>query len=155
MSELIKLHSHGNSISVIALRRHGIFRKVAHSRSAKTLLKNELSGLKWYESQRKHFPDMSQVSLFKLNGNILDIPIIEGQQVSYEAPLKSTISFVLRALEHYALIWPPGKKGAVHGDLTMDNIFFSEREVFFFDWEHFSEEGEVWGFDAVYLAHVF
>ena len=34
----------------------------------------------------------------------------------------------------------------------MDNIFFSEQGVFFFDWEHFSEEGEVWGFDAVYLV---
>ena len=152
MANLIKLHSHENSISVISLERHGIYRKIAHSHCGKTLLNNELSGLKWYQKQLRLYTNDTKTNLYKLNGNILDIPIIKGQQVSYEVPLERTIGYILRALDHYALVWPPGDKGVVHGDLTMDNIFFSEQEVHFFDWEHFNEDGEIWGFDAVYLV---
>ena len=84
MANLIKLHSHENSISVISLERHGIYRKIAHSHCGKTLLNNELSGLKWYQKQLRLYTNDTKTNLYKLNGNILDIPIIKGQQVSYE-----------------------------------------------------------------------
>ena len=35
--------------------------------------------------------------------------------------------------------------------MTLDNVFISNSKVTFFDWEHFSVNGELWGFDIAYL----
>jgi hypothetical protein len=83
---------------------------------------------------------------------MLDIPELSGKKISYEASMKHTNKFVLRAISHYESVWPKQDKTPVHGDLTLDNILFEGEQINFFDWEHFTYDGEVWGFDAVYLA---
>ena len=152
MGELLKLTSHGNSISVLRLKRHGIFRKFANSKESVSLLQREYDGIKWYSTNQTLASKLPSKLSLQLNGHLLDIPEINGNQVSYEASLSYTKPFVLKAIEHYTLVWPREEKAPVHGDLTMDNILFNDKEVNFFDWEHFSFKGEIWGFDIVYLA---
>ena len=39
----------------------------------------------------------------------------------------------------------------LHGDLSLDNVIFSEKGPIFIDWEHFQENAAPLGFDSLYL----
>jgi hypothetical protein len=152
MGKLLKIGSHGNSIAVLFLHQHQIYRKFAHSKKAVNALKQECEGIKWYAQQQSlENSKLDRLSL-TLNGHMLDIPELPGKKVSCEASINCTGKFILKAINHYNSVWPKLDKAPVHGDLTLDNILFYGERVNFFDWEHFNKDGEIWGFDIVYLA---
>ena len=153
MPELIRESSHENQISIIYLRNERVYRKISRTDSGRLLLKNEGEGIKWYGD--KNGDDeflLTCTSWDTKTFTRLDVNSISGVQVMYINSIIYTFPFLESCLEHYCSLWPNEDVVPCHGDLTLDNVIFTEqREPVFFDWEHFYEDGECWGFDMAYL----
>ena len=151
MASLLRSSSHGNGVAVIADRGGTAFRKLGHGPAAAAYLERDYRGIQWF--RRIAQIDGAEPSLIKgETSSLLVVPALPGRQVSVEADSTITQKYVIRALQYYRDIWPNGDQVPFHGDLTLDNILFSEEAVCFFDWEHFNNDGLFWGFDALYLA---
>ena len=151
MTDLLRSSSHGNGVSVLYVSDGPKIHKIADSFNGNSYLKNDFAGIKWYARQAKLQGD-APVLHTSSEMALLKIPMLDGARVSVEAPLVDTAVYVKRALDHYAQTWPRENRVPYHGDLTLDNVLFTDVSVRFFDWEHFDDVGLFWGFDAMYLA---
>lgn len=153
MPELVRDSSHANGISVLHLEGAGIFRKITRSKNGKVLLNNEHAGISWYRRLRNESGSPLSPTIWE-NGSFtrLDINRIEGFQALYTNSVTVNQSLLEACLVHYLDTWPRQHSVPCHGDLTLDNVIFRDKhDPVFFDWEHFSEHGECWGFDMAYL----
>ena len=151
MSEIIRDTSHGNNISVISLKNIGIIRKIAFSNHSRFYILKEKHGLNWYQNLIG-----KEILLIKDFVNLndyakLDINYLDGFTINYVAPLRKTYFYVNQCINHYERNWPKRQLVPIHGDLTLSNVIFKNNHPIFIDWEHFSDEEFVWGFDIAYL----
>ena len=112
-------------------------------------LKNELNGYSWYLKRLKR--KNINIKVKSIKQNYFEIPLILGKKINFWKRiihLKDRVSIILN---HYKEIWPNKLLVPYHGDLTLDNIIFTDdRKVLFIDWENYSEKEE-WGLDLVYF----
>jgi hypothetical protein len=157
MIELIRNCLHGSEIATyIATTANGKkINKVACTISGIDNLKREIEGWNWYQRIRSSTNSgiLATIIIEKKNYLKIQIPFINGYKGDVNAGLEANEKLAEKAIRHYCDIWPyiPGKNAALHGDLSIDNIIFNNDEINFLDWEHFSEAGAPWGFDAVYF----
>jgi len=152
VTTLLRSSSHGNEVSIIYLKKPDIFRKVSHTNIGKKYIDREDRGLKWYSNlvsiPSKHFireywetDNYSRIDLYR----------IKGKQINYNSSLLNNENALNLCLDHYNNLWPQDDVVPCHGDLTLDNVIFSDSGIKIIDWEHFFIEGEQWGFDIAYL----
>ena len=153
MPELVRDSSHSNGISILHLENAGIFRKISRSKQGRNLLHNESAGINWYRHARGDSDSLLSSTLWETDTfTRLDIKRIEGFQALYTDSVSVNQGLLEACLAHYLDTWPRQSRVPCHGDLTLDNVIFLEKnDPVFFDWEHFSGHGECWGFDMAYL----
>jgi len=152
MPELIRDSSHGNQISVIYLEDLEIFRKISRNGKGRQLLQAEHKGIHWYAGRSVSKPNPLNSEIWDTDlFTRLDIEKVSGIHIDYNASLETIFPYVEKCLDHYLELWPRKVTVPCHGDLTLDNVIFTDDAPIFFDWEHFSPEGECWGFDIAYL----
>ena len=151
MSEILRHTSHGNNISVISLKSLGIIRKIAFSNYSKFYILKEKNGLYWYQNLIneelifiKEFVNLKDYAK-------LDINFLDGFTINYIAPLRKTYFYINQCVDHYVKYWPKRQFVPIHGDLTLSNVIFNNKDPICIDWEHFSDEQFDWGFDIAYL----
>lgn len=153
MTELIRNSSHGNNIDVFYISIMGVYRKVSRDAFSKKYLINELDGYNWYADQQNKVKNFYiKDCFFSNNYSRLDIVEIKGNVLNYMVPISLSRAYVYEVIEHYISVWPKEINVPFHGDLTFDNIIFTNNGVQIIDWEHFSVSAECWGFDIVYLV---
>tara|TARA_Y100001968_G_C18968470_1_gene531125 strand:- start:100 stop:627 length:528 start_codon:yes stop_codon:yes gene_type:complete len=83
----------------------------------------------------------------------LDMSLFKGNSVCYRASLRKTRPYVKSMIKHYFEVWSKEKYVPCHGDLTLSNIIFNKNFCpRIIDWEHFNEQGNIWGFDICYFV---
>tara|TARA_Y100000590_G_C15644760_1_gene986404 strand:+ start:172 stop:837 length:666 start_codon:yes stop_codon:yes gene_type:complete len=134
------------------LNKPDIFRKVSHTEIGKKYIYRENQGIQWYSNLISK-PSNLFIKDYYENGNYsrLDLNRIKGKRMDYNSSLTKNEMGLNLCIEHYNDLWPDNKIVPCHGDLTLDNVFFSGSKITFFDWEHFFADGEKWGFDIAYL----
>ena len=152
MTTLIRSSSHGNEVSIIYLSKHNIYRKISNTKVGNKYINNENEGINWYSNRKSISPHKYIKSYWKGEGNSrIDLYRINGKRKNYNASLTENESALNKCLDHYIDQWPQKNIVPCHGDLTLDNVIFSNSGIIFFDWEHFFIDGEEWGFDIAYL----
>ena len=151
MPFLHRRSSHGNKIAVIEFGSSNLIRKVTSERSSVHYLEKEHSGILWYQTI-SNLPS-THLTRFLSRDEYwhLDFPKYEGTSFPYLSTLDVSADYATRVIDHYFSCWPKTSIAPCHGDLTFSNILFTEERVTFIDWEHFSVDGEVWGFDLAYF----
>jgi len=150
---LIRSSSHGNNVSSIYIGDNDRFRKVSYIDNGIKLLRKEKEGIDWY-CRKSHYKNY--VEDYYDNGHNfcrIETRRISGAKARFSDSLLKNKLFIDKAIDHYFTVWDGSNKlQPVHGDLTLDNIIFSREGVVIFDWEHFDIEGDIFGFDVVYLV---
>lgn len=119
-------------------------------------LLREHEGIKWYGSRRAGMPILASQFFSKHQSYArLEVTHINAKSVKPTSGLRRNIILLERIIRHYAFVWPKSGcadgKFPIHGDLSLENILFDDRDIYFIDWEHFSVASAPWGFDIIYL----
>lgn len=135
-----------------------VFRKFFLSSNKNNIkkLNNEYIGYIHYFNQLKK-KNLKKFKLIK-KLNFLETEIIYGKKLKFWERITlinklEKIKIIEKVIEHYKVVWPKksSKKTFYHGDLTLDNIIFLEKEdILFIDWENFKKKEE-WGLDIAYF----
>ncbi len=115
---------------------------------------NEYKGWKWYSSKvSMNHNDLSYLQIINPSYAKLWIKKFHGKKISIFKGIKYNLSNFKLICDHYMSVWGPPKKNIYpfHGDLSLDNIIFTNEGVRVIDWEHFKHIGCPWGFDLFYL----
>lgn len=152
MTYLIRAASHDNGITVIDDKEKNIIAKTSCDPHGIECLKQEYEGLQWYAVHIKQPIDALIDYHHDSETHVrINLKKFAGAQTSYKKPFLKNLSHVERAIDHYIKTWPNEAQTPVHGDLTLDNVIFTQSGVRFFDWEHFTVNPHPWGFDALYM----
>lgn len=146
------IYTHKNNIFVVYKKKENIFRKFTIHLDGCKKIKNDYQGLRWYCLKNK-INSKKIISKFYKKGTIsyLDTYALRGKKLKSWGTLNKNYNFIKRSLYHYKNIFNYKKKAKIHGDLTLENIFFEKKKIFFLDWEFFNSKHD-WGYDAVYLV---
>ena len=151
--KIIRIDSHNNDIKVFYSQTNKIYRKETNTLYGKFLLENELNGLKWYSRITKvKILDLIIKKKIKNKKFYIDLQEYQGKKINYQNQLSSTKKYILKTIKFYKKLWPLKKRVPCHGDLTLDNIIFSNKNLYIIDWECFEKKGDFWGSDLVYLV---
>lgn len=152
------IFTHKNDTFVVYDKNKKIFRKFSLNENGKMKIENDYEGLKWY-CLRNKIKLKKIISNFKVEKNLtyLDTFCIDGKKVKFWHPLSKNYDYIKRSLDHYFKIFSNSKKNQskvnkFHGDLTLENIIFNKKKIFFIDWEFFNANKKTWGHDAAYLV---
>ena len=157
MIELLRNCLHGSSIATFQ-KKEGANKvsiiKTSTSADGIKCLKNEIKGLEWYQTRRSPQTGKVRCNIVRCNSHYIKIEIdyLKGERANYNDGLVKNADIIARAIEHYCCIWPPNQNmGALHGDLSIDNVIYNPESIYFIDWEHFHAHCAPWGYDALYL----
>jgi len=116
-------------------------------------LKNEIRGVSWYQTNS----GINQIA------KIIELPgyysvlfsFFSGKKANFRDGYWLNRPYIERALEGYCEIWSklPKHKIVIHGDYSIDNLIFSEKDLIIIDWEHFTYSNIPKGFDALNLLY--
>ena len=114
-------------------------------------LTNEFCGYKWYFKQlNKKKLNKKKLKVEKKSGSLI-LPILKGQHFNFWDKNIYSTDLVDKVIKHYKLLWPKKKYVPYHGDLTIENIIFQEKNnIIFIDWENHKPKEE-WGLDICYF----
>ena len=147
------IFTHKNNVFVVFKKEQKLFRKFSLSKLGGEKIKSDYSGLKWYCSKKKIDSKKIIIDFKEKNDcSYLDTIQIKGEKIKSWLPLKKNYTYIKSSLDHYKNIFLYQKKTKIHGDLTLENIFFNNKNIFFIDWEFFNCKKKIWGYDAVYLV---
>ena len=108
-----------------------------------------MNGYSWYLKRLKK--KNINIKIKSTNQNYFEIPLIFGKKINFWKRIIHLTDRVNIILNHYKEIWPNKSLVPYHGDLTLDNIIFTDdRKVIFIDWENYCEKEE-WGLDLGYF----
>lgn len=108
----------------------------------------EFKGYNWYIQRLKK---KNNININVLNkSNHLELSLIRGKKFDFYRTFIFQEEKINNIVDHYTKIWPNKFKVPCHGDLTLDNIIFKDKEIYFIDWENFREK-EDWGLDLAYF----
>ncbi len=147
--EIIKTHK--NNTGLIYLSNKNIFRKFSIDQNGIEKIKNEMKGTKWYSKKSKNLPKIFKKFYFKSNFAYLDLKKINGKKIKSWNSVTNNYPYLVKAYNHYKTVFGKRKKTYIHGDLTLDNIFFLKHKTIFFDWEFFGASKKYYGYDLAYL----
>jgi len=154
IKEKIKvIYTHKNNTFLVFLKKRKIYRKFSFTKNGIKKIHSAYIGLRWYcLSQNLEISKI--VYNYKKTKTIsfLDTKTIDGKQIKSWNNLSNNYKYIIKVLDHYKKIFKKDKIHKIHGDLTLDNIFFRKKSVFIIDWEFFSSKKNKWGYDAVYLV---
>ena len=113
-------------------------------------IKSEILAFKWYSKKIKK----KIIKDYNINKKFayLDTYRIEGRKMKSWNSLTENSQHLKRAINHYRTIFKKKKYHKIHGDLTLDNIFFTKSKIVFFDWEFHGSRKQLWGYDLIYLS---
>lgn len=118
-------------------------------------LKQELEGFRWYKQRNNH---PISVAIARETPHYLSVKygLVEGIKVPFRHGYFRNKKWVHSILEHYCSIWgalPKREDGLypLHGDLSLDNVVFTNAGPVILDWEHFSMNTVPLGFDGLYI----
>ena len=58
----------------------------------------------------------------------------------YWKPLSETKVYIKHLIKHYIKVWPDQKQTSYHGDLTIENVLFTQlNHPLIIDWEYFEK----------------
>ena len=147
--QIIKTHK--NNTSLVYMIKEDIFRKFSTNKRGIKKIKDESQGIKWYQKKSRPTFHFLKKTVIKSKYGFIDTKKISGVKKKSWRPLRENYSFLLQAFRHYKKIFKGEKKTKIHGDLTLDNIYFSRKKVVFFDWEFFGSNQKHYGYDLAYL----
>lgn len=159
MIELLRNCVHGSEIAMYLARDEAGGKKIIKTTTSpdgiKTL-RNEACGWAWY--QRLRYPGGSEpickIAQEKPSYIQIQIKFIDGEKAVCNSGVEKNQDALGKLVNHYCEIWPGTADSApLHGDLSLDNVIVNSDGVHFIDWEHFSEAGVPWGFDALYSLY--
>ena len=87
----------------------------------------------------------------KKNYAFIDTLNLKGKKLKSWSSITKNYHYLLKAIKHYKKVFKRQKYHKIHGDLTLDNIFFTKKNTIFFDWEFYKAKKQLWGYDIVYL----
>jgi len=148
------IFTHKNNVYVVFKKKEKIYRKFAINKSGVQKIINDYKGLNWYCLRNKISSKKILLQFKKKTKNIafIDTKEIRGIKVKTWISLNKNYKYVLPIFNHYKKIFIKKKLHKIHGDLTLDNIFFEKKSIFFIDWEFFGTKKKLWGYDLVYLV---
>jgi len=145
------IDTHKNNTMLIFLKDENIFRKFSVKKSGIEKIRDEALGLSWYQKKLPLKLKFFIKASFDKKYGFIDTKIIKGDKVKSWKSLSENYDFVIKGYEHYKKIFKKRKKTKIHGDLTLDNIFFLKKKVIFFDWEFFGSKPKYYGYDLAYF----
>jgi len=145
------IETHKNITTLVYLSDKKIFRKFSTHQDGIEKIKNEAKGIKWYLKKSKNSPKIFKKFFFKNDFAYLDLKKINGKKIKSWDSITNNYPYLIKAYHHYKTIFQKQKKTYIHGDLTLDNIFFLKKKVIFFDWEFFGASKKYYGYDLAYL----
>lgn len=145
------IETHKNNTGVIYLTEKKLYKKFSINKEGANKIKDEIKGINWYQKRLKSSFSLIKKTEHNSDYSFIDSQKIKGSKIKSWKELSNTYPYLLRALKHYKNIFDKKKLTNIHGDLTLDNIFFSKKNVFFFDWEFFGSSKKLYGYDLAYL----
>lgn len=147
--DFVKLKGHKNNSFLLYSEKYQLFRKISFDKKGKKKLINEIQGLKWYYKRlkKKLFITVKKENKFFY----FDINKINGFKVKSWHSLSQNYKYINRVVDHYLKYFPRERNVCFHGDLTLDNVIFSKKELKIIDWEFFGKKKTFWGYDILYL----
>ena len=117
--------THKNDVYVVYKKKEKLFRKFSITKNGAKKIKNDYNGLKWYCSKKKIITKkIIQQYVSKNKFSYIDTTNIKGTKIKSWLPLSKNYIYIKRSLDHYTKIFDKQKKMKIHGDLTLENIFF-------------------------------
>ena len=156
MKRLIRNGSHGSGVCLFEeLDANGKVTAILKSAANATGVENlrrEVAGVQWYNRRTPHtirltvLSDRPQYMRFRLG-------FVRGRKANLWNGYRANREVIQSIVEHYCSVWSFGADGmgALHGDLSVDNVLFVAGHPFVLDWEHFQENAAPAGFDALFL----
>ena len=146
--KLIK--GHKNNTAIVLFEKDNFFRKFSQKKTGINKIKSEILAFKWYSKKIKK----KIIKDYNINKKFayLDTYRIEGRKMKSWNSLTENSQHLKRAINHYRTIFKKKKYHKIHGDLTLDNIFFTKSKIVFFDWEFHGSRKQLWGYDLIYLV---
>jgi hypothetical protein len=148
---------HGSFIYLLEQRGevHFFIKSATHLDGIKNLL-NEYEGLSWYWGQ-KDSDAAPSFFLEKVTKNYVKLKTKKstGFQLNPKRSISKNYDLLVQLIDHYCKVWGTNNSQMVplHGDLSLDNIFFQDDRINILDWEHFSYNSVPWGFDILYAIY--
>lgn len=154
MISLLRNCVHGSDIALYRFcDADGVcYIKTSYTQNGILDLRRENAGWRWYV--QTFLPEHSFPINVVETGQFfrLQTPQFPGKKYRYAdglSPLNKTA--ISTFVAWYVANWPGTRETApMHGDLSLDNILFDD-QPYILDWEHFTQLGPFWGFDACYL----
>ena len=147
---LIKTHK--NNTLVVYLNDKKIYRKFSKNQKGISKIEAENKGLKWYCNKSKKNSKYIIHKFYKTNSfAYIDTKEIVGEKAKSWNSIEKNFYYLKRAIKHYIKFYPKINQSKIHGDLTLDNIIFKEKDMFIIDWEFFNSKKNFKGYDIVYL----
>jgi len=153
--ELINSGSHQNDVALFRYKEHSkdYYLKVSLCNDANKVLEKEFEGYKWFSETIKK--ELCNVELIKKHFYELKIPKYNGIKFPDNSTLDKNRVYVEKIILFYKDRWPINEKFAVHGDLALNNIIFSEKDINIIDWEHFHlSEIQNYGVDIINMVFI-
>ena len=151
-NDIEPIYTHKNNVYVVFKKKEKIFRKFCLNKKGANKIENDFNGIKWYCSRNKNLKiNFIKNYVKKKNYTYLDTKALKGKKIKSWLPLSKNYKYIKNSLIHYKKVFHYKKKIKIHGDLTLENIFFNKNSVIFIDWEFFNSK-KYWGYDAVYLV---
>ena len=158
MRALIRNCSHGSEICLVEnLSQAGLPISIGKSSSFPNgilNLRQEIEGFLWYS---KRIDQPVYVNIVSERAQYLSISydFITGKKVSYRNGYFSNRKWIAYLLEHYCSVWgverDTQKWHVLHGDMSLNNVIFTDKGPVILDWEHFKENAAPLGFDGLHL----
>lgn len=158
VSHLIRSNAHSSETFVSIVYKYDSnpvwIRKASSTKVGIERLKNEVKGVEWYKqvSETAYVPChiIDRQEYFSVQFNF-----ICGEKIDYSRGFSENKRYIERVLDEYCKVWSkiPDGSNVVHGDLSLDNVLFSDDGVVIIDWEHFSNTSIPVGFDMLNLVY--
>ena len=145
------VNTHKNNTMLVFLKDENIFRKFSVKKSGIKKIRDEALGLTWYQKKLPLSLKFFIKASFDKKYGFIDTKIIKGDKIKSWKSLSENYDYIIKAYEHYTKVFKKKKKTKIHGDLTLDNIFFSKKKVIFIDWEFFGSKPKYYGYDLAYF----
>lgn len=128
-----------------------IIRKFSTDKNKKKL-SNEFDGFNWYLKKTNfNLENKNKRLKYFKKENFINFPLIKAYKIPYWKPLSETKVYIKHLIKHYVKVWPDQKQTSYHGDLTIENVLFTQlNHPLIIDWEYF-EKNRPWGLDICHL----
>lgn len=147
------IYTHRNNTYLIYEKKKNFYRKFSISINGSEKIKNNYNGLKYYCKKRKINYKKILLRYFNSpNLSYVDITNIKGSKIKSWLPLTKTYKYIYKAICHHHKFFRNRSLSIIHGDLTLDNILFNQKEPFIIDWEFFNSKKNYRGYDIAYLV---